>query len=58
METQDVDHPGLAVSRITAKTVQRNFRRQTGVIFPGRYAAAGVKRSVKARPAAIDETAL
>ena len=33
VETQDVDHPGLAVSRITAK-LSSEIRRQTGVIFP------------------------
>ncbi|WP_435342044.1 Gfo/Idh/MocA family protein [Klebsiella quasipneumoniae] len=33
VETEDVDHPGLAVSRITAK-LSSEIRRQTGVIFP------------------------
>lgn len=33
VETQDVDHPGLTVSRITAK-LSSEIRRQTGVIFP------------------------
>lgn len=32
VETQDVDHPGTAVSRITAK-LSSEIRRQTGVIF-------------------------
>ncbi|MCS6052610.1 hypothetical protein LNO13_06230 [Klebsiella variicola subsp. variicola] len=33
VETQDVNHPGLTVSRITAK-LSSEIRRQTGVIFP------------------------
>ncbi len=33
VENNEVDHPGLEVSRITAK-VQTEIRRQTGVVFP------------------------
>lgn len=33
VETGDIDHPGLEVSRITAKLLTE-IRRQTGVIFP------------------------
>ncbi|WP_249022712.1 MULTISPECIES: Gfo/Idh/MocA family protein [Kluyvera] len=33
VENNEVDHPGLEVSRITAK-VQTEIRRQTGVLFP------------------------
>jgi len=33
VETQEVNHPGLAVSRTTAK-LQTEIRRQTGVVFP------------------------
>ncbi|PWS15304.1 oxidoreductase, partial [Klebsiella pneumoniae] len=33
VETNDVDHPGLEVSRITAKLLSE-IRRQTGVVFP------------------------
>lgn len=33
VENNEVDHPGMEVSRITAK-VQTEIRRQTGVVFP------------------------
>ena len=33
VENNEVNHPGLEVSRITAK-VQTEIRRQTGVVFP------------------------
>jgi hypothetical protein len=33
VETNDVAHPGLEVSRITAKLLSE-IRRQTGVVFP------------------------
>ena len=33
VEDNEVNHPGLAVSRTTAK-LQTEIRRQTGVIFP------------------------
>jgi len=33
VETNEVNHPGLAVSRTTAK-LQTEIRRQTGVVFP------------------------
>ena len=33
VESGEVDHPALSVSRITAK-LQTEIRRQTGVIFP------------------------
>ena len=33
VESGEVDHPALAVSRITAK-LQTEIRRQTGVVFP------------------------
>ena len=39
VENNEVDHPGLEVSRITAK-VQTEIRRQTGVVFPADAPAA------------------
>ena len=39
VENNEVDHPGLEVSRITAK-VQTEIRRQTGVMFPADAPAA------------------
>ncbi|WP_438436977.1 Gfo/Idh/MocA family protein [Kluyvera sichuanensis] len=39
VENNEVDHPALEVSRITAK-VQTEIRRQTGVIFPADVPAA------------------
>ncbi|MEX3018132.1 Gfo/Idh/MocA family protein [Kluyvera sp. STS39-E] len=39
VESNEVDHPGLEVSRITAK-VQTEIRRQTGVVFPADAPAA------------------
>ena len=39
VENNEVDHPGLEVSRITAK-VQTEIRRQTGVVFPADTPAA------------------
>jgi hypothetical protein len=33
VEDNEVDHPGLEVSRITAK-LSSEIRRQTGVVFP------------------------
>ncbi|MFA1646362.1 MAG: gfo/Idh/MocA family oxidoreductase, partial [Enterobacteriaceae bacterium] len=33
VEDNEVNHPGLAVSRTTAK-LQTEIRRQTGVVFP------------------------
>jgi hypothetical protein len=33
VETGEVNHPGLAVSRTTSK-LQTEIRRQTGVVFP------------------------
>lgn len=39
VENNEVEHPGLEVSRITAK-VQTEIRRQTGVVFPADAPAA------------------
>lgn len=39
IEANDVNHPGLEVSRITAK-VSTEIRRQTGVVFPADNASA------------------
>jgi predicted dehydrogenase len=45
VEDNEVNHPGLAVSRTTAK-LQTEIRRQTGVVFPADGVAR--KRSRKA----------
>ncbi|MFS9669950.1 hypothetical protein Q6291_34765, partial [Klebsiella pneumoniae] len=52
-ETQDVDPPGLAVSRNTAK-LSSEIRRQTRVIFPA-DTQPRAEKSGKARPAPLDE---